>query len=305
MIDPLEHYRYPRQWISQRAKLETRTEVERKIASGLFILSEDGWIRRGITTGTTACAALCGAISLEPHVKVSTPMGLTLELDVRVDGKRAMAVKFSGDHAFDATDGIEVVAERTKRALAFGRGIGIKRDGTKSVSSSVRRQLEENLERYSREYGYEGGVHIEVPRGANVAAHTDNPRLGIKDGISLLGSTGLVEPWGKRLVDTKLKIAAQYDKVVLTTGRRGWGWSRENLKGYQPFVFGVYLDEPLDHLSTQSIIIAGMPSLLIKWAMPELKGKLLGGMRPTEEHHRAVLSKAREMNEGVEDVVFI
>ncbi|MHC1593339.1 MAG: cobalt-precorrin-5B (C(1))-methyltransferase [Methermicoccaceae archaeon] len=304
MMDPLERYTYPKEWVARRTRAETKAEVERKIRSGLFVLTEDGWMRRGITTGTTACAALCGAVSLEPRVVVSTPIGLNINIDVDVDGKSATATKFSDDHAFNAMDGIEVIATRSGMGVTFGRGVGVKKDGTRAVSTSVMSQIQENFECYAQEYGYEGGVHIELPKGEEVARHTHNQRLGTERGISLLGSTGFVDPWCTEFMHTKIKIASQYEKVVITTGRRGWKWCYENLTSYQPFVFGGNLDEPVRILNSQKIIIAGLPPLLLRWAMPELKEKLPIDMQPTEEHHRAVLSKARMINENVEDVIF-
>ena len=62
MRDPIELYEYPKEWIRRAEEKEGKKSVRQKIESGLYILSEDGWIKRGITTGTTSSLALVGAI---------------------------------------------------------------------------------------------------------------------------------------------------------------------------------------------------------------------------------------------------
>ncbi|MET1123795.1 MAG: cobalt-precorrin-5B (C(1))-methyltransferase [Archaeoglobaceae archaeon] len=257
--DPIELYRYPEEWIREGAY--------EKVASGLYILTEDGYLRRGITTGTTAAAAVVAAVASlyddVEEVEVLTPVGISVRVDVEAERGFARARKFAGDHAFDATDGLVFEAEVVDSGVEFGEGIGVK-NGRKAVSEAAMRQIMENFEIVKRRYGFEGGVRVSCPEGARIASRTGNERLGISGGISILGTTGFVEPWCEKLVETKLKIAMQYDRIAITTGRRAWLYALRNFPDYQPFVFGVHIDEALRHPGEK--IVVGFPGLLAVWA---------------------------------------
>ncbi len=303
--DPLELYEYPEEGVRREAEVHGYGWVRERIKSGLFILTRDGWLRRGITTGTTASASAVAAIASlfedVDAVRVRTPAGIDVYVGVEAEGGCAIAKKFSGDHEFDVTDGVEIRACTSGR-LEFGEGIGRLR-GKPAVSKTVMSQIAENLEIAEREWGYRGSVRIWVPDGARIAERTDNRRMGVEGGISLLGTTGFVEPWCRKLVETKVEISKQYDRIVVTTGRRGWRWALENIEGYQPFVFGVHI-EPVLRSHDGEIVIVGLPSLLVKWAVPELRGSILRGMN-LERYRERILEKAREINEGVVDVILL
>lgn len=274
--DPIELYEYPREWCNG--------DSFEKVRSGLYILTPDGWLRRGITTATTASAAVNAAIASlyedVSEVDVVTPVGITLKIKVKAENGTASARKFAGDHAFDVTDGIVVRAVAKNDGIKFGKGIGF-------VSKAAVDQISRNFDIYREKYDYKGGVLIEVPDGELIARKTRNP---IPGGISILGTTGFVEPWCEKLVKTKIEIARQYKKIAVTTGRRGWRFALENFRDYQPFVFGVHITEILKNFDGE-IIIVGLPKLLFKWA----------GANSRE----AVLRKAKELNKNVVDVVLL
>ncbi|MEM1578960.1 MAG: cobalt-precorrin-5B (C(1))-methyltransferase [Archaeoglobaceae archaeon] len=263
--DPLELYEYPWEW-HRGSK-----EIAEKVASGLFILKKDGFLRRGITTATTASAAVIGAIASlyeeVTKVKVLTPVGIEVEVKVKAENGFAVARKFSGDHSFDATDKIEISATLCDSGIEFGRGVGEK-GGEKSVSKSAFAQIRENFNRACRIYGYKGGVLIEIPEGERVAKLTKNEQLSIKNGLSILGTTGFVEPWCDELVKTKVEIAKRYPKIVIATGRKAWEYARKKYLDFQPFVFGLHLDEILQEHEGEKIVV-GFPGLLKKWAGKE------------------------------------
>jgi cobalt-precorrin-5B (C1)-methyltransferase len=262
LVDPIELYEYPEEWCAGKDSL---------VKSGLFILKKDGFIRRGITTATTASAAVVAAVASLNHdfdtVVVLTPIGINVRLDVEAQNGFAVAEKFAGDHEFDVTNGLEFFAKVGGNGIKFGEGIGEKK-GKKAVSRSAMEQIIKNLERVCKLTGYKGGVLIEVPNGREVAKETKNEELGIKGGISILGTTGFVEPWCEELVNVKIEIAKRYRKIAIATGRRAWEYARKKYPDFQPFVFGLHLDEILSAHDGEKIIV-GYPGLLKKWAGDE------------------------------------
>lgn len=258
--DPIELYEYPEEWCDEKA--------EKLVKSGLFILKKRGYLRRGITTATTTSAAIAAAIaSLKQDlevVSVSTPVGIEVRVEVEASNGFAVARKFSGDHEFDATDGIEVHAKAIGSGIVFGEGIG-EIGGRKAVSESAMKQVLENFERARRLAKYSGGVLVEIPEGRRVAKDTKNEELGIKGGISILGTTGFVEPWCRELVELKIEIARRYPKIAIVTGRRAWEYAKKKYPDFQPFVFGVHLDEILSRHEGEKIVV-GYRGLLKRWA---------------------------------------
>ncbi len=274
MRDPIELYEYPKEWI--------RKGAEKRISSGLYILTPNGWLRRGITTGTTASAAVLASISsLRQKVKrvtVSTPVGIDVRVAVSAKNGLARVRKFSGDHAFDATDGVVFVA-RTIEQEGIRLGRGIAREADFVVSPAARRQLMENYKKVCQDFGYEGGVLIEAEftRKSN--------RL---NGIAILGTTGFVEPWCEELLKTKIEIAKRYERIAVTTGRDSWKTAMKLFPEFQPFVFGVHLMEILKAHEGE-IVLVGKRGLL---------KHVFGSENPKD-----VLKSAREFGNVLEVIV--
>ncbi len=283
--DPIELYEYPKEWYCK--------DSFEKVRSGLYILTPNGWLKRGITTATTTSAAINAAIASlyedVREVEVLTPVGIIVKIKVEAENGVALVKKFAGDHAFDVTDGLVIKATTCNKGIKFGKGVGA-RNGEKAVSKAAMEQIMNNFRLCKDKYDYKGGVTVEIPNGELIAKKTKNSLLGIKGGISILGSTGFVEPWCKKLIETKIKIANQYKRIAVTTGRIGWRYALENYKDFQPFVFGVYLDDILKDFEGE-IIVVGLPKLLFKWAGKKDKG--------------SILRKAKELNKNVIDVVLL
>ena len=197
-------------------------------------------LQMGYTTGSCAAAAAKAAAEMLlsgeeiRQVRLLTPKGIELYLELeeimRKKSEVSCAVrKYSGDDP-DVTNGILVYATVQKvekkskinsensvdlsEKINLDGGIGIGRVtkpgleqkiGQAAINKVPRRMICEAVEEVCRKYEYTGNlqVRLSVPEGAEVAKKTFNPRLGIEGGISILGTTGIVEPMSeKALTDT-------------------------------------------------------------------------------------------------------
>lgn len=215
-------------------------------------------LRCGYTTGSCAAAASkAAAIALltgeaPAAVELMTPKGIGLTIDVvsttRTEQGATCAVrKDSGDDP-DVTNGILIYASVAKTAagISIDGGTGVGRVtkpgldqpvGNAAINSTPRRMIREALEQVSRKAGYEGGldVVISIPEGEALAMKTFNPRMGIVGGISVIGTSGIVEPMSNQaLIDTiRLELRqlreAGFDRVLLTPGNYGETFARDEL----------------------------------------------------------------------------
>ena len=189
-------------------------------------------LRFGYTTGSCAAAAAKAAAHMLfsgeeiRQVRLMTPKGVELYLDVedisRGPGSVRCGVrKYSGDDP-DVTDGLLVCAEVESAGQSAGEeneiriigGAGVGRvtrpgleqaAGEAAVNKVPRRMIREAVREVCEKYGYTGSVHVtlSIPGGEETAKKTFNPRLGIQGGLSILGTTGIVEPMSeKALTDT-------------------------------------------------------------------------------------------------------
>lgn len=277
MIDPVNNFQIPEEWVA-RAKFPLK-ELKARISSGRYVLLSDGsLLRRGYTTGTTAAAAAkASVLSLEKDVSeisVPTPIGIRAALPVKASHGKASATKDAGDHASDITGGIEIVAEAVEHetiVIKMGAGIGSKK-GSPAINPSPMRQIEEAIREALAETGLEGiQVTISVPKGREIAKQTLNEKIGIIGGISILGTTGFVEPWNEHLGETKDELIRNADKIILTTGRLGMRFSHMLFPDYTIILIGSDISRGLAAAKKNSeVIIVGLPGLILKWVSPEL-----------------------------------
>lgn len=204
-------------------------------------------MRSGRTTGTCAAAAVKAALLAwrqEPavQVEVQTPQGRWLtvpvaEASATAAGGRAAVIKDAGDDP-DITHGARIVARVHLRpgkgwCLRAGEGVGTVTKpglavavGEAAVNPGPRQMIAQVLaELLPPELQAE--VEISIPGGAELARRTLNPSLGIAGGLSIIGTTGIVEPMSeeafKNSLAPQLRVAqAQgFDSVVLVPGRIG------------------------------------------------------------------------------------
>jgi cobalt-precorrin-5B (C1)-methyltransferase len=213
-------------------------------------------LRKGITTGTCAAAGakaatqalFSGIPEKRPGtVSVTLPSGGSIEVkvkDVRISGSKAVAIviKDAGDDP-DATNGAEIVAEvevlgrglkRPSVRITGGKGVGtVTRPGLKvrpgrpAINPVPMKMIRLSVIEAAKEAGVSPSIRVtvSVPAGEAIALKTMNARLGIVGGISILGTTGIVEPLSlsayRHSIKCALDVAAAggCPEVVFSTGR--------------------------------------------------------------------------------------
>lgn len=228
-----------------------------------FIYRSGEKLRCGFTTGSCAAAAakaaaqalLSGASA--KSVALLTPKGITLDIpvhrcEISHDGAMCSVVKDSGDDP-DITNGIEIVAAVTlsEAGVSIDGGAGIGRVtkpgldqpvGAAAINSVPRKMIAAAVGEIAERNDYHGGfcVVISVPKGVEIAAKTYNPRMGVEGGISIIGTTGIVEPMSnKALIDTirleeRMRRSEGCRSLLLTLGN----YSNSFLQRNMPFAPG-------------------------------------------------------------------
>ena len=185
----------------------------------LYTVKDEKKLRCGYTTGSCAAAAAKAALIMllkgeEIHqVSIVTPKGVTYVAEIidiqREDGSISCSVIKDGGDDIDATDGMQIrasVSLRDDGEIVIDGGSGIGRItkpgldqpiGEAAINSVPRKMIRENIKEVLEANGVmERGatVIISAPKGEEIALKTFNPKLGIVGGISILGTTGIVEP---------------------------------------------------------------------------------------------------------------
>lgn len=315
--DPVSGLSIPPEWIEK----SDDPEVLDKVKSGLWALLSDGvLLRRGFTTGTTAAAACKGAvISLYGNVRkvsVLTPAGIRISVPVKGRDGVCTAVKIGGDHESDVTAGAvmearaELVEIETGEGIELVSGPGIGRIGAAglcaplgkpAISPSARGEIARAIDEGMAEAGLAAvRVELAVKNGERIAEETMNPKVGVVGGISILGSTGFVEPWNEHLGESREAEILESDHVVVTTGRVGLKFSRFLFPGHRVVLLGNQLDR-LRFREDQDSILCGLPALILKWGMPDiLEGTVYGTVAEMVEKdpdHPRIEEAARKVRE--------
>lgn len=217
-------------------------------------------LRLGYTTGSCAAAASkAAAIMLltgkrVENIKLLTPKGIELDLaveDITIEKDRVSCAirKDSGDDP-DVTNGALIYSEVSltdkEGEVDIDGGFGVGRVtkpgldqpvGNAAINSTPRRMIIENLTEVMEMTGYTGGLKavISIPLGEELARKTFNPRLGIESGISVIGTTGIVEPMSEQAlietirVELRQKRELGYEYVLLTPGNYGSDFIRDGM----------------------------------------------------------------------------
>ncbi len=226
---------------------------------GKYILKDDKKLRYGYTTGSCAAAAAKAAAHMllqdeaVEAVKIITPKGILLQLEIAESEKgegwiRCGVRKDAGDDP-DVTDGIMVfaVAERTEDpGVIIDGGTGVGRvtrpgldqpPGAAAINHVPREMIVQSVREEMEQSGYQGGIRItiEIPKGEELAEKTFNPRLGIVGGLSVLGTSGIVEPMSENALKESIRIALRQqvlegrEVLLVSPGNYGRDYIKEHL----------------------------------------------------------------------------
>jgi cobalt-precorrin-5B (C1)-methyltransferase len=205
----------------------------------------------GYTTGSCAALAAKAAVQMlltglpVDSVEIVTPKGLLVETSVLEinygENSVSCAVRKDAGDDPDITDRTLVfatVSKKSRPGIDVDGGIGIGRVtrpgldqpvGAAAINNVPRKMIISEVQAVSDSVFYEGGmsVIISIPDGERLAKSTFNPKLGIDGGISVLGTTGIVEPMSTQaLIDCiglelRALAAEGHSSVVLTPGNYG------------------------------------------------------------------------------------
>ena len=207
-------------------------------------------MKYGFTTGSCAAAASGAAAYMlltgktKTDITVETPSGRIFKaaiLDIkRSENSVSCAVRKTAGDDPDITDGALIYSEVSIRESGFsidgGKGVGrVTRPGLDQPvgAAAINRVPREMIEKKVREVcsfaGYSGGLKIiiSVPEGERLAEKTFNPKLGIAGGISILGTSGIVEPMSERAfietirLELRQKRAEGERRAVISHGNYG------------------------------------------------------------------------------------
>ena len=292
-------------------------------------------LRRGWTTGTCAAAAAEAAALLlltgraPVELRLETPGGLTFTLPVEqphLDGDAAVCTvrKDAGDDP-DITNGVGISATvcRAEPGVAIDGGAGVGRVtrpglampvGAAAINPGPRAQITAALGRAARACGYTGGfsVIISAENGEELARQTYNEHLGVVGGLSILGTSGIVEPMSeKALVDTILLeldslYAGGQRTAFLCPGNYGADFARDTLglDLEKAVKCSNFIGEALDHAvfrGFDDILLVGHAGKLVKLAAGVMNthSSVADGRQEIFTAHAALCGAGRDTLEGL------
>src|ERR687884_729528 len=281
-------------------------EQEQELPAIIEEKKRRGTLKTGYTTGTSATAATKAALlalisgKAADDVFVSLPKGGMAKLRIawtknEKNGSYTSAViKNAGDDP-DITHGAEICSTVSLTdqvgKITIDGGIGVGKVtkpglgleiGKAAINQTPMKMIEQAvIDAASKKLNSNGiNVIISVPRGEELSKKTDNPRLGIIGGISILGTTGIVLPYStasfaasiRQSLDVALAMGTY--TVVLTTGGRSEDFAKvlfgKSLPDHSFVQIGDFAGYAIKQCSNKKIhnaIIAGFIGKLTKMAM--------------------------------------
>lgn len=200
-------------------------------------------MKKGFTTGSCAAAASKAATYMllsgkeKQNIEIETPAGVMFKANIvdicREEAKVSCAVIKDGGDDPDVTTGSHVVAtvsmvescDTGDCTIIIDGGFGVGRVtlpgldqpvGNAAINHVPREMIEKEVLQVCKLFDFCGrlSVIISVPEGKELAGHTFNPRLGIVGGISILGTTGIVEPMSTKAIVDTIKVELSQKKAL-------------------------------------------------------------------------------------------
>ncbi len=228
-------------------------------------------MKNGFTTGSSAAAASKAAAymllsgSKKTKIEIDTPKGIVykadvLDISIGDDFVSCAVRKDSGDDP-DVTNGTLIYSRVSYSKtlsgdlengviITGGKGVGkVTRPGLDqpvgeyAINSVPREMIEKEVSEVMDYLDYEGSllVEISIPEGEELAKKTFNPALGIEGGISVIGTSGIVEPMSMAAIKETIrisirqKVAMGNESIIMTPGNYGAGFMKEK--------YGIDLDD--------------------------------------------------------------
>ena len=269
-----------------------------------FINTNNKKIRRGITTGTVATAvSKAGAMFIcdgkkRDYVNIKTTGGKSLDVIIEKyeendDSILVYARKYAGDD-IDATNLALIYARVKKRDdseinITGGEGVGIVTRagldinvGQSAINPKPRESIIREIQSFTT-FGFD--ITICVKDGEVIAKKTFNERLGIVKGISIIGTTGIVEPMSiealKSSIEKEINVKSKEgDKIVLSFGNMGEkALNKLGISSDKICICSNYVGDALEYISNcdnvTDVLIAGNFAKAVK---------LAGGIFNTHSH---------------------
>ena len=271
-----------------------------------YVRSGQKLLRCGYTTGTCAALGAAGAARLlltgrEPEtVALRTPKGIVVEVAPiycrRTDAGAVCAIRKDGGDDVDVTTGLPVIASVALRPELSGEvrihgGEGVGRVtkpgldqpvGEAAINHVPRAMIKEALEKEAESAGYAGGfdVTISIEGGAETAKRTFNPHMGVEGGLSVLGTSGIVEPMSQQAILDTIQLemgqaalrAGSPRRLILAPGNYGLDYLHEKmpaLKNIPVVKTSNFIGDTMDMAAAshfEEVVLVGHIGKLVKLA---------------------------------------
>lgn len=195
-------------------------------------------MRHGFTTGSCSAAAAKAATYMllggrrKEKISIDTPAGIKYEPELEEitmsENQVSCAVRKDGGDDPDITSGALVFATvsaiydgQGQVYIEGGKGVGRvtrpgldQKPGNAAINSVPRQMIESEVSQVMQLFDFQDSVKvvISVPEGEEIARKTFNPRLGIEGGISIIGTSGIVEPMSNKAILDTIKVELRQKK---------------------------------------------------------------------------------------------